>query len=91
MFSRRPFLSPALRSQLVCHVLAYAEILLAWNLPEKRGELLKLVESDIQGLSLDATVADETLYSSPVGQSCLIVPEPAGILIESSCRLSASV
>ncbi|EIW56116.1 uncharacterized protein TRAVEDRAFT_50605 [Trametes versicolor FP-101664 SS1] len=72
-----PFLSPALRSQLVCHVLAYAEMLLAWQLPEKRGELLKLVESDIQGLSLDATVADETLYSSPV--ICVFV-RPADIL-----------
>lgn len=75
----------------MCHVLAYAEILLAWNLPEKRGELLKLVESDIQGLSLDATVADETLYSSPVGQSCRIVPDPVGILTVSSCRLSTSL
>ncbi|KAI0635452.1 hypothetical protein C8Q77DRAFT_1217270 [Trametes polyzona] len=62
-----PFLSTELRSRLICHVLAYAEMLLAWELPQKRSELLKLVEADVQGLSLDTTVADETLYSSRIG------------------------
>ncbi|KAI0353310.1 hypothetical protein OH77DRAFT_1497336 [Trametes cingulata] len=63
-----PFLSTEIRSQLLCHVLCYAEMLLAWQLPEKRSELLKLVESDIRALSVDTTIADETLYSSPIVQ-----------------------
>ncbi|KAI0368548.1 hypothetical protein BV20DRAFT_969152 [Pilatotrama ljubarskyi] len=62
-----PFLSAELRSQLLCHVLSYAEMLLAWELPVKRSELMKLVESDIRALAGDTTIADETLYSSPVG------------------------
>ncbi|KAI9068878.1 hypothetical protein FKP32DRAFT_1587345 [Trametes sanguinea] len=62
-----PVISSELRSQLLCHILAYAEMLLAWELPEKRSELLKLVETDVQRLSLDSTVANETLYSSPLG------------------------
>ncbi|TBU54508.1 hypothetical protein BD310DRAFT_935749 [Dichomitus squalens] len=61
------FLSPEMRGQLLCHVLAYAEMLLAWQLPEKRGELLKLVEDDIQRLSPDILVSDETLYSARIG------------------------
>ncbi|CDO74222.1 hypothetical protein BN946_scf184721.g1 [Trametes cinnabarina] len=65
--SSTPTISAELRSQLLCHVLAYAEMLLAWELPDKRSELLKLVESDIQRLSLVSTVANETLYSSPLG------------------------
>ena len=49
-------------------MLAYGEMLLAWQLPEKRGELLKLVEDDIQGLVLDVVVSDETLYSGKIGE-----------------------
>lgn len=56
-----------MRSQLLCHILVYGEMLLAWQLPEKRGELLKLVEDDIQGLPLDNVVSDETLYSGQIG------------------------
>ena len=57
-----------MRGQLLCHVFAYAEMLLAWQLPEKRGELLKLVEDDIQKLSTDVVVSDETLYSAQMGK-----------------------
>ena len=38
-------------------------MLLAWQLPEKRGELLKLVEDDIQKLSTDVVVSDEPSVS----------------------------
>ncbi|KAI0764721.1 hypothetical protein C8Q74DRAFT_1283552 [Fomes fomentarius] len=61
------FLSPQMRSQLIFHVLAYAEMLVAWQLPEKRAELLKLVEDEVQGLVPEDIVADETLYSAPIG------------------------
>ena len=43
-------------------------MLLAWQLPEKRGELLKLVVDDIQGLEPDNVVFDETLYSGQIGE-----------------------
>ncbi|KAI0827210.1 hypothetical protein BC628DRAFT_1371452 [Trametes gibbosa] len=59
-----PFLSHEIRSQLICHVLAYADMLLIWELLERRSELLKLVEADIQLLSFDTVVADTALYSS---------------------------
>ena len=64
----RPSLSPELRSQLLCHILAYAEMLLVWELPEKRSELLKLVESDVRRFALDTVELDETLYSPSLGQ-----------------------
>ncbi|KAI0654949.1 hypothetical protein C8Q70DRAFT_1083983 [Cubamyces menziesii] len=63
-----PSLSPELRSQLLCHILAYAEMLLVWELPEKRSELLKLVESDVRRFALDTVELDETLYSPSLGQ-----------------------
>lgn len=69
LFSHRPFLSHEIRSQLICHVLAYADMLLVWELSERRSELLKLVEAEIQWLSFDAIVADTTLYSAPIGWS----------------------
>ena len=47
-------------------------MLLAWQLPEKRGELLKLVESDIQDLVPADIVANETLYSAPIGEPMLV-------------------
>ncbi|RDX46433.1 hypothetical protein OH76DRAFT_1406950 [Lentinus brumalis] len=62
-----PLLSPEMRAQLMCHILAYAEMLLAWQLPEKRGELLKLVEDDVQGLIPEPVIEDETLYAAPIG------------------------
>ena len=64
----RPSLSPELRSQLLCHILAYAEMLLVWELPEKRSELLKLVESDVRRFALDTVELDETLYSPSLGR-----------------------
>lgn len=91
----QPFLSSQLRSQLLCHVLAYGEMLLAWQLPEKRGELLKLVEDDIQGLVLDVVVSDETLYSGQIDylwpcRKCGTPSEP-GIMLCPDCfnRLTA--
>ncbi|KAI0674045.1 hypothetical protein C8Q78DRAFT_1143275 [Trametes maxima] len=80
-----PLISSELRIQLIGHVLAYAEMLLVWELPEKRSELLKLVASDIQTLSLDAVVADQTLYSSPIGyvrpcEDCGHLSEPGGTM-----------
>ncbi|KAM5543752.1 hypothetical protein V8D89_002369 [Ganoderma adspersum] len=85
MQSHAPFLSSQLRSQLLCHILIYGEMLLAWQLPEKRGELLKLVEDDIRGLPLDNVVSDETLYSGQIGylrpcQSCGTPSEPGTML-----------
>ncbi|RPD65181.1 hypothetical protein L226DRAFT_480270 [Lentinus tigrinus ALCF2SS1-7] len=62
-----PFLSPQMRAQLMCHILAYAEMLLAWHLPEKRGELLKMVEDDIQSLDPEPTIENETLYAAQIG------------------------
>ncbi|KAI0763928.1 hypothetical protein BD413DRAFT_197550 [Trametes elegans] len=84
-----PFLSPELRVQLMCHILSYAEMLLIWQLPEKRSELLKLVENDVQRLSLDKAVADETLYSASIDYlrpcpACGHTGEP-GITICTAC------
>ncbi|KAI0718425.1 hypothetical protein C8T65DRAFT_570731 [Cerioporus squamosus] len=60
-------LSPEMRAQLMCHILAYAEMLLAWQLPHKRGELLKLIEDAVQSLIPEPVVEDETLYAAPIG------------------------
>ena len=46
-----------MRGQLLSHVLAYGEMLFAWQLPDKRAELLKLAEDDIGDLSLDIALA----------------------------------
>ena len=56
-----------MRGQLLSHVLAYAEMLLAWQLLDKRVELLKLVEDDLRDLSWDTTIAEATLYTAPIG------------------------
>ncbi|EMD32397.1 hypothetical protein CERSUDRAFT_126817 [Gelatoporia subvermispora B] len=61
-----------LYSQLVCHILAYAEMLLAWQLPHRRSELLKLVEEDLAAAGLTAVVLDSALDSGPIG--CRLVP-----------------
>ena len=60
-----------MRGQLVSHVLAYAEMLLAWQLLDKRAELLKLIEDDIRLLRLDTVVAEATLFTALVGTSIL--------------------
>ncbi|TCD66873.1 hypothetical protein EIP91_000771 [Steccherinum ochraceum] len=39
-------LDSPLRAQLICHILAYAEMLSAWQLPQKRSELLKSIRED---------------------------------------------
>ena len=64
----RSFVSPRMRGQLVCHILAYAEMLRAWQLPEKRSELLKLVEADVKHLDIEPVVADEVLYQVRTGE-----------------------
>ncbi|EGN97137.1 hypothetical protein SERLA73DRAFT_57400 [Serpula lacrymans var. lacrymans S7.3] len=48
--SRPLSFSPQLLDQFACHVLAYAEILFAWQLLHKRLELLKSVGSHISAL-----------------------------------------
>ncbi|OCH85322.1 hypothetical protein OBBRIDRAFT_828983 [Obba rivulosa] len=56
-----------LYNQLVCHILAYAEMLLAWQLPQKRSELLKLVEEDIKAAGLNTVVVDNKLDPGRIG------------------------
>ena len=56
-----------MRAQLMCHILAYGEMLLAWQLPDKRAELLKMVEDDINSLEPEPVIEHETLYSAPMG------------------------
>ncbi|KAH9938498.1 uncharacterized protein B0H18DRAFT_1081137 [Fomitopsis serialis] len=51
----------SLRTQLQCHVLAYAEMLLVWGLPEKRTELLKSVERELLSTVFDSAVAADCL------------------------------
>ena len=57
-----------MRGQLLSHVLAYGEMLFAWQLPDKRAELLKLAEDDIGDLSLDIALAEATIYTAPIGE-----------------------
>ena len=45
-------MSPEMRGQLVSHVLAYAEMLLAWCLPQKRAELLEAASSEFTGAGI---------------------------------------
>ena len=63
----RPSISSQMRGQLLSHILAYAEMLLTWQLHDKRVELLKLVKDEIQDLSLDSRIADATLSVTPIG------------------------
>ncbi|KAH9947305.1 hypothetical protein B0H21DRAFT_739747 [Amylocystis lapponica] len=60
-------LSPQLRSQLLCHVLSYSEMLLAWQLPEQRSELLKIVEREFYRLPLDPSIIEHTLAPDRLG------------------------
>ena len=53
--------------QLQCHVLAYAEMLLAWGLPEKRTELLKSVEKAFLATLLNSTVFDNAIAGDRLG------------------------
>ena len=62
---------------MVCHVLAYAEILFAWQLPQKRSELLKSVEKDLRS-GVPETVVTSLLESSPIGLSTLLVARASG-------------
>ena len=49
-------------------MLAYGEMLFAWQLPDKRAELLKLAEDDIGDLSLDIALTEATIYTAPIGE-----------------------
>ncbi|KAH9914175.1 uncharacterized protein BXZ73DRAFT_92835 [Epithele typhae] len=71
-----PLLSPELRGQLLEHIFAYAEMLTAWQILDKRAELLKLVESDIKGLSGTNTISDTTFHVSPI--NCERICEQCG-------------
>ena len=53
------------RRQLEAHIWAYADMLLAWDLPHKRAELLQSMPEE-SGLS-HAAIAD-MLHSTPLGQ-----------------------
>ena len=61
-----------LSAQLQCHVLAYAEMLLAWGLPEKRTELLKSVEKAFLSTVMDSTVFDNAIAGDRLGTRALM-------------------
>ncbi|KAH9843960.1 uncharacterized protein C8Q71DRAFT_21868 [Rhodofomes roseus] len=60
-------LQKSLRTQLLCHVLAYAEMLLAWGLPNKRTELLKSVERELLSTVMDSAVFDTAVAGDRLG------------------------
>lgn len=53
--------------QLLCHVLAYANMLLAWQLPQKRAELLKLIEDDPRTVASDSAIVSSHLDPGELG------------------------
>lgn len=61
-------LQPRLRRQLEAHVWAYAEMLLAWELPHKRAELLECARSDLM-MDPSHPALLNMLDSSPLGTS----------------------
>ncbi|GJE87139.1 hypothetical protein PsYK624_032220 [Phanerochaete sordida] len=68
-------LKPPLRRQLEVHIWAYAEMLLAWELPQKRAELLESARLELMS-ALDASHPSmaNMLNSSPLGiaRTCAI-------------------
>ncbi|OBZ77972.1 putative RWD, RING finger and WD repeat-containing protein C11E3.05 [Grifola frondosa] len=78
-------LHPQLRSQLICHILTFSDMLLAWQLPERRSELLKLVEEDIRATTPDP---DSSLYSGRLG--CLRICERCGLPNEPGITICGS-
>lgn len=56
-----------IHTQLLCHILAYTDVLLSWKLPEKRADLLKSVEATIHSASFDATIINSKLYRDRLG------------------------
>ena len=59
-------LKPELQYQLGCHVLAFSEMLSAWQLPHKRSELLKSTHSALRACFPKPFILD-ILESSPLG------------------------
>ncbi|PCH41343.1 hypothetical protein WOLCODRAFT_100364 [Wolfiporia cocos MD-104 SS10] len=57
----------SVRIQLLCHILVYAELLLAWELPLKRAELLKAVEGEIHSTPMNSTIIESTLGADVIG------------------------
>ena len=53
---------------MVCHILAYAEMLFAWELPQKRSELLKSVEKEVHD-SVPDSIMSSVFDASPLGES----------------------
>ncbi|GBE79383.1 hypothetical protein SCP_0205810 [Sparassis crispa] len=62
-------LQSQLRNQLLCHTLVYAEMLLAWELPDKRNELLKLIEGELVTTALNPLIVENTLVLDQLGQA----------------------
>ncbi|KZT12899.1 uncharacterized protein LAESUDRAFT_719207 [Laetiporus sulphureus 93-53] len=69
--SLRPYslvtLQQGLCNQLLCHIFSYAQMLLAWNLPSKRTELLKAVENDIHSTAMDASIMESLVAPDCLG------------------------
>lgn len=93
---RCPFrLDPRLRLQLEAHVWAYADMLLAWGLSQKRAELLDATRADlIAAPDLTHSAMANMFNSSPLGiartcVSCSQINEPkAEACISCSGRLA---
>lgn len=61
-------LQPPLRRQLEAHIWAYAEMLLAWELPQKRAELLESARVELMSApDLSHPAMANMLTSSPLG------------------------
>ena len=60
-------LQPRQRRQLEAHIWAYAEMLLAWCLPQKRAELLESARAEFDLGPLHPVIAS-LLNSSPLGK-----------------------
>ncbi|CCM03390.1 uncharacterized protein FIBRA_05520 [Fibroporia radiculosa] len=56
-----------MRGQLLCHVMFYAEVLLAWQLPAKRSELLKSVERELRSTPVDPVIIERSIGSDGLG------------------------
>lgn len=64
-------LQPRLRRQLEMHILVYAEMLMTWELPQKRAELLESARADLMfGPDTSHPVLLHMLSSSPLGMCC---------------------
>ena len=62
-------LQPRLRRQLEAHVLAYAEMLMAWDLPQKRAELLESARVELIFTADTSNPVLADMFMSPLGKS----------------------